>query len=1622
MSITHDVLLEAINIPDAEWLDWLQVYDGPARDHAWHSAAVLGAQPTEVAPFASSLHRGKEGELGSHCERDGMNRVIYWRGERGPLGREAYAAYASRAGRASDPAVLAVAPQRSGANLDATLARGVSATVAIQLDDDDNDAQLAPARSERARAKRRRHERSRPKESSVVLSLDSDDEAAAVDAAADARPLRPPPLPSGTNTDTDAGTNVLAVDVASERAAKGARHGDSKLPMADRLASKLHTSLQIPTALATGLSAQLTRVLHTHGGLGGGLDDVAIVDLAKLAKHSGGCTSDENSHALLCGWLRPLPPCSSNGSNSDWFATDVGVLSLCNHDSTSYLAISACDSAIPPPELLGAFIVAPAWALVPAAAGVAAAAMLELNSTPLLVCHKNDQLPPPLPRSFSVGEVHRSIARMGHGGTAHLLHVRGEVVALSGPCMQADGKPIFYVEIADELVEMEACGRGGVAMSCCVAFAGAHAARWRSVMVPGRSYVLTNLRQGRLERSGQVARPLLRSSSDESTHAETRVFVETSDAPHAAHAAHAARAPVHFDCTALASQSQQWACGCAASEAEPSQLLAMPAAGHAEGEDEAPPALISYEGVVTRWLEPGLLELDGTYKLFLSHQPKYTRLGLRVGATITVAHAHVLQGTHTADDGDVPTLLGFGLCTRGAVRIVSHAPLAPANVGVRHHRVPGDGFCSLMKLAAQLTLPELARCYATLLSPAAARCWSARWRGVVSAAESRRALRCWLDSRGLTKLVDRCSHGEFVAHTSECTCLDQRDPLPSAPPLAECLTALRRLPEVVAAMRSVRATCRPQLLLGGALQAAGGAPLPTLLGMLDFEDALSVSQLAAGDKSVVLSDASGSVQIMLPLAEHAALPRGMWALDMYHILLDPSGGHAAAQLHIWTRLFSPQLPFAPMNTPLFTLATRSIAPPPAERPSALRPGAKTIAEVLATPRDSRPWAAPVFTVACVLQRAELMDEAGKLRLHLCDCDGGVSLPLYADVTRLPPGVLAGCGLLVDGLRLRTSQTTGQPYVELTADCGLHVCRAAANDFGTLPPDTSEAAALPPITASGPALLSELGRFGPPLPLVRLLVSIRRLYDIQLRCRCVRCGEVIGSHCRCPGGSGREGELELSADADVTDGSDRATLKCSGRLVWTLLQASPNKIRAVKRIVATSGPLSWTADEQWKAPSAPAPLEDADRAALSALWPATAHWQRQYVAYCMLGSRSPRPSPKHVVIKVGKGEASSMVRHNMVQLIACELLPASARAEVERLQATLEPVTAVTPPPLSPLMPLQEEIAAANPEAAVAALEEQRAAVERDAARAAAAHAAGADALPAPPVAHPSEHPARVYWGVDPLFDAHVELTAKQLAVLPDASANGDVLWLGNHPIRHVSVCGLVSRVHPKHPVPGNDAFIKFEVDDTTGPIQCVRWWSDVPIEQQRRELATVLRLGATIRVHGGLGRFREQRDLHAHSLWPESDGLAERLHMLRVRQLWASVYSRPFRVPSWAIDMAGAPAAAASITADALPPPPSPSPRGGAASVELCAAVLHVLATDYMQATDSGVSSSGLSAKNIEDRLPAAAKALAAGVAVRDAVEDALRQLDEQSAIFKSGRNRQATELWRALDGARPVA
>jgi hypothetical protein len=161
------------------------------------------------------------------------------------------------------------------------------------------------------------------------------------------------------------------------------------------------------------------------------------------------------------------------------------------------------------------------------------------------------------------------------------------------------------------------------------------------------------------------------------------------------------------------------------------------------------------------------------------------------------------------------------------------------------------------------------------------------------------------------------------------------------------------------------------------------------------------------------------------------------------------------------------------------------------------------------------------------------------------------------------------------------------------------------------------------------------------------------------------------------------------------------------------------------------------------------------------------------------------------------------------------------------------------------------------------------------------------------VAPEAWRPPVEFWGCDPVWRSSVKILAAHLDRLPWA-AEGDVCWLNNHPIRDVDIVGIVVGLDPSQPREA-EAKVRMTLDDGSGLVECI-WWASGSAEHRAQLLGT-LRLGCLVHVLGRIGRFREQRQVSVHQLWLEIDPAAEMYHWLRARELWRTVYSKPFHKP-----------------------------------------------------------------------------------------------------------------------------
>ena len=265
---------------------------------------------------------------------------------------------------------------------------------------------------------------------------------------------------------------------------------------------------------------------------------------------------------------------------------------------------------------------------------------------------------------------------------------------------------------------------------------------------------------------------------------------------------------------------------------------------------------------------------------------------------------------------------------------------------------------------------------------------------------------------------------------------------------------------------------------------------------------------------------------------------------------------------------------------------------------------------------------------------------------------------------------------------------------------------------------------------------------------------------------------------------------------------------------------------------------------------------------------------------------------------------------------------------------------------------------------------------------------------------PSERPAPQYWGLDPLFHAHVALLAAQINALSEDPTDKSVLWLGNHPVQRCEVVGIVVELRQNYADDGGASRLSFQLDDGSGLINCVHWWHTDSNEQRKRE-AMLVRLGAVVRVLGRFSKFRDERQVTVEQWSAERDVYAESVHWARAKALWHDCYSRPFRIPNHAIEAeqqqnAAAAAAASGANAPAAAPPPA----------ALSAAVRDILTN---KAGDVG-----LTVREMIDKLPPSIPIQGHIKTLTEEIGRVLEQLELASIAYVAGSKFQ-DDLWKAV-------
>ena len=136
------------------------------------------------------------------------------------------------------------------------------------------------------------------------------------------------------------------------------------------------------------------------------------------------------------------------------------------------------------------------------------------------------------------------------------------------------------------------------------------------------------------------------------------------------------------------------------------------------------------------------------------------------------------------------------------------------------------------------------------------------------------------------------------------------------------------------------------------------------------------------------------------------------------------------------------------------------------------------------------------------------------------------------------------------------------------------------------------------------------------------------------------------------------------------------MQCSGRAVWTLLQASPSSVAAVRSVAEVAGPLSCKRNPlkfqcltrgkgEWQC-GAELLIDEQARQALNSMWPSAPCWQRDFEAHVMVGRRPVSPVLQHTYETIEK-QRVKMVSFDpkVVKVIAYDLTSRSASVELEQ---------------------------------------------------------------------------------------------------------------------------------------------------------------------------------------------------------------------------------------------------------------------------------------------------------------------------------------------------------------------
>ncbi|KAG0172054.1 CST complex subunit STN1 [Apophysomyces sp. BC1015] len=147
----------------------------------------------------------------------------------------------------------------------------------------------------------------------------------------------------------------------------------------------------------------------------------------------------------------------------------------------------------------------------------------------------------------------------------------------------------------------------------------------------------------------------------------------------------------------------------------------------------------------------------------------------------------------------------------------------------------------------------------------------------------------------------------------------------------------------------------------------------------------------------------------------------------------------------------------------------------------------------------------------------------------------------------------------------------------------------------------------------------------------------------------------------------------------------------------------------------------------------------------------------------------------------------------------------------------------------------------------------------------------------------------LFYGLDPLHRLHLKLLIKDIYTLEQLPDRKDLYCFYTHPVKNVTLCGIVVAVEQTH------HNLAYTLDDGTGSISCCQWKNTIATKQPWP-------LGTSLFIAGTVREYRGSRQVIVRSLSQVLDPNIEVLHAVEAIALHKNRYTKPFSLPSTAVE------------------------------------------------------------------------------------------------------------------------